>query len=377
MRPSLAAAALGVVLALAGGAFDAEPLFVGGIAFVVLAAVASAAWVALAARGARVERDGRQPARRRGRGAAGAHRRRDAAAHPRGRDRRAAAGRARAAARRAPPRADPHRGALRPPRAAAARAAAPGPPRPAGPGHARAWSRATTAPVEVLVLPRTEPVEVRAERDASGAGRALAALAGAAEVELDGLRAYRPGSPASRIHWPPLARGAGLLERRLRPDGDGRPLVVLDPARPGRPEDLDAAVRAAASLVIALARGARLRRPAARASAGRPASSATSAPGPRCGRGWRWSRRARRRRWPGWPPAPVRCSTSPRAAPVRLPRALDRRRARASSWSRVSCRAARRSSAWRAAAATPSAARARAAPPAATATGRAGGRGRA
>jgi uncharacterized protein (DUF58 family) len=55
MRPSLAAVALGLVLALAGGAFDAEPLFVGGIAFVTLAAV-SAAWVALAARGARVER---------------------------------------------------------------------------------------------------------------------------------------------------------------------------------------------------------------------------------------------------------------------------------------------------------------------------------
>ena len=45
MRPSLAAVALGLVLALAGGAFDAEPLFVGGIAFVALAAV-SAAWVA-------------------------------------------------------------------------------------------------------------------------------------------------------------------------------------------------------------------------------------------------------------------------------------------------------------------------------------------
>ena len=40
--------------------------------------------------------------------------------------------------------------------------------------------------------------------------------------------------PASRIHWPALARGAGLLERRLRPDGDGRPLVVLDPSGPRR-----------------------------------------------------------------------------------------------------------------------------------------------
>jgi uncharacterized protein (DUF58 family) len=107
---------------------------------------------------------------------------------------------------------------------------------------------------EVMVLPRVEPVRVGAEPDASGSGRALAALAGMAEVEMDGLRAYRPGTPASRIHWAPLARGAGLLERRLRPDGDGRPLVVLDP-RGGSPDDLDAAVRAAASLAHALAGG--------------------------------------------------------------------------------------------------------------------------
>ncbi len=38
-----------------------------------------------------------------------------------------------------------------------------------------------------------------------------------------------PGRPPSRIHWPAVARGAGLIERRLRADGDTRPLVVLDP----------------------------------------------------------------------------------------------------------------------------------------------------
>jgi hypothetical protein len=44
------------------------------------------------------------------------------------------------------------------------------------------------------------------------------------------------------------------MERRLRSDGDTRPLVVLDPRRPAREEDLDAAVRAAASLCVHLAR---------------------------------------------------------------------------------------------------------------------------
>jgi uncharacterized protein (DUF58 family) len=54
-----------------------------------------------------------------------------------------------------------------------------------------------------------------------------------------------------------VARGAGLIERRLQADGDSRPLVVLDarlPAAPGALELLDAAVRAAASLVLELAR---------------------------------------------------------------------------------------------------------------------------
>src|SRR5205823_7244321 len=48
--------------------------------------------------------------------------------------------------------------------------------------------------------------------------------------------------------------GAGLLERRLRADGAALPAVVLDPRSHGRPDLLDAAVRAAASLVLELAR---------------------------------------------------------------------------------------------------------------------------
>ena len=71
-------------------------------------------------------------------------------------------------------------------------------------------------------------------------------------TEVDGLRPYRQGTPASRIHWPALARGAGLLERRLRADTDSRPLVVVDARGSGPPEHLDAAIRAAASLVLEL-----------------------------------------------------------------------------------------------------------------------------
>jgi uncharacterized protein (DUF58 family) len=121
---------------------------------------------------------------------------------------------------------------------------------------------------QLLILPRTERVRWRAQE------RGARALGGGpdaggeppASVDVDGLRPYRPGTPASRIHWPGLARGAGLLERRLAPDGDTRPSVVLDARGNGPIEHLDAAVRAAASLTLELARrgGCRLLLPGER-----------------------------------------------------------------------------------------------------------------
>jgi uncharacterized protein (DUF58 family) len=106
---------------------------------------------------------------------------------------------------------------------------------------------------EVLVLPRVEAVKPVRGGNKSGARR-RGRPAIAAEVELDGVREHRPGTPASRIYWPALARGAGLMERRLTAESDSRPIVVLDPRNADREEDLDAAVRAVASLAVSLAR---------------------------------------------------------------------------------------------------------------------------
>lgn len=119
-------------------------------------------------------------------------------------------------------------------------------------------------PVEVLVLPRVMPVTAPDGGGDTGAGSAAegrsaaTALRGrldgsAAELDLDGLRAYRTGTPASRIHWPALARSGEMLERRLTAESDGAPLVVLDTSEPPSEAALDAAVRAVASLCVHLA----------------------------------------------------------------------------------------------------------------------------
>lgn len=108
---------------------------------------------------------------------------------------------------------------------------------------------------EVLILPRIEPVVVGSASGVVGVEPVSGALTeAAAELELHSLRPYRAGAPASRIHWPTVARTRVMMERRLVAESDARPLVVLDPSNPPTQEALDRAVRATASLVVHLAR---------------------------------------------------------------------------------------------------------------------------
>ena len=104
----------------------------------------------------------------------------------------------------------------------------------------------------ILVLPRIEPLGGSSGEDGPAVGRrsrGIGELAAggeresAADPELDGVRPYRPGTKATRIYWPALARGAELAERHLVAAGDAAPLVALDPTaarvrgrpRSGRP----------------------------------------------------------------------------------------------------------------------------------------------
>jgi uncharacterized protein (DUF58 family) len=125
-------------------------------------------------------------------------------------------------------------------------------------GLARVTRRGDGPAAELLVLPRTEAVQWApglgpVNRSANRGGQEPLR-----EGELDGVRSYREGTPATRIYWPALARGAGLQERQLIDALRSQPVVVVDPriGRTGAESEalLDAAVRAAASITLALAR---------------------------------------------------------------------------------------------------------------------------
>jgi uncharacterized protein (DUF58 family) len=98
-------------------------------------------------------------------------------------------------------------------------------------------------PEPLLVLPAPDlraPIPPR--RDAS-----------AGDPDLDGLEPYAPGTPIGRVHWPALARGAGLQQRRLSVPPGGLPLVVVDTADAGDPRAVDWAARTAAGAILRLA----------------------------------------------------------------------------------------------------------------------------
>ena len=124
-----------------------------------------------------------------------------------------------------------------------------------------------------------------------GTGSGGAGLeAPAVDLEIDGLRPYRQGSPATRIHWPSVARRGEMLELRLVAGADRMPLVALDssPASRRRGAGRRRARRrlavpapgAGERVVLAAAR----RRRAAARRGRRPRRLAASARSPRPGR---------------------------------------------------------------------------------------------
>lgn len=254
MRGAQGTFLLGALLALVAGGVDAEPLWIPGVVFLLLGAGTSA-WVALGARGLRVTRTvDRRTVIEEEPVVVSLRVRAGALPLPTGvvddpllpAPAPLAAGRRRTDlqitaryARRGRKVLNAPRVVVRDPFGLAVREVA-----------------AATPDDELLVLPRVLPVQATAaDGDEGGLAPRTAREHIAAEIDLDGLRPHRDGAPASRIVWPVWARTGELVERRLRAETDTRPLVVLDPRGAAAPEDLDAAVRATASLAVHFARG--------------------------------------------------------------------------------------------------------------------------
>jgi uncharacterized protein (DUF58 family) len=105
------------------------------------------------------------------------------------------------------------------------------------------WPLVVGRPEPLLILPTPDPrVPIPPRQDAR-----------ADDPDLDGLEPYVPGTPIGRVHWPALARGAGLQQRRLTAPPAGLPLVVVDTADSGDPRAVDWAARTAAGVILRLA----------------------------------------------------------------------------------------------------------------------------
>jgi uncharacterized protein (DUF58 family) len=104
------------------------------------------------------------------------------------------------------------------------------------------WAVLTGQPEPLLILPAPDlrvPIPPRPD-------------ARAADPDLDGLEPYVLGTSMSRVHWPALARGAGLQQRRLTAPPAGLPLVMVDTADTGDPGAVDWAARTAAGAILRL-----------------------------------------------------------------------------------------------------------------------------
>jgi uncharacterized protein (DUF58 family) len=102
------------------------------------------------------------------------------------------------------------------------------------------WPLVVGQPEPLLILPAPDlRVPIPPRHDAR-----------ADDPDLDGLEPYVPGTPISRVHWPALARGAGLQQRRLALPTCGLPLVVVETADTGDPGAVDWAARTAAGAIL-------------------------------------------------------------------------------------------------------------------------------
>jgi uncharacterized protein (DUF58 family) len=98
-----------------------------------------------------------------------------------------------------------------------------------------------------------EPILVLPAPQDGGVLAAMHAAVGR-DRDPDGLQPYAAGTPIARIHWPSMARGAGLHARRFAAPPGGLPLVVVDTAGGPDRAAVDWTARVAAGQILRLIR---------------------------------------------------------------------------------------------------------------------------
>lgn len=79
-------------------------------------------------------------------------------------------------------------------------------------------------------------------------------------IDFAGVRPYKDGDPVKLIHWKSSSKGLGIMVKEFNEERAGRITLILDTYCDKKEENLDKAVRAAASLIFeALAEGHHLK----------------------------------------------------------------------------------------------------------------------
>jgi uncharacterized protein (DUF58 family) len=103
----------------------------------------------------------------------------------------------------------------------------------------------------IIIWPRVRPVPNVARAYLAPALEGTSGPRTREPLELYGVRDYRPGDSLAHVHWKSSARRGALVVREFERPSDRRVAVVIDLDRAQPLARLDAAVRAAASLLWA------------------------------------------------------------------------------------------------------------------------------
>lgn len=113
-------------------------------------------------------------------------------------------------------------------------------------------SRPCEVAESLLVWPRTVDLDDVPRTSAAAAALDAAPATRSGDAgDVSGTRPFRPGDPLRRVHWPLTARGGGMVVKERDEDVLPRVRITVSPRLlAGRADDLETAIRVAASVAV-------------------------------------------------------------------------------------------------------------------------------